>query len=103
VENAIRCFVQEERRERRQVTGRQVLDHLLELEYIHVPKDDTGLYKKTKLETAYRSCRRWLERHGYNRGRRKGNIVMKEHVALLRDQYLTKFFANEALPQDQRL
>jgi len=85
------------------VTGKQVLEFCINKGYIVIPKDDIGVYLKKEYATAYRTMRRWLERNNYKRGKRSGNIKMKEHVAIKRDLYLSAFFANQALPAQERL
>eukprot|EP00977_Amphora_coffeiformis_P004592 scaffold992_cov175-Amphora_coffeaeformis.AAC.1 len=97
-------FVRDQRRMRRRVTARQVLDLLLKKEIIRVPrKDNTNAYEKTAFATAYRNVRRWLSRHDYRRGKRSGNIRLKEHVAFQRDLYLKTFFNNKSLPINEQL
>ena len=100
---SVREFVRCRRAKRERTTAKQVLEFCLEKEYINVVKDDNGVYEKKAYDTAYRSMRRWLERNGYRRGKRSGNIVMKEHIALHRDLYLKAFFANRELPPAEQL
>ena len=87
----IRTFVRNERAQHKRVTGKQVLEFCINKGYIVIPKDDIGVYKKKEYATAYRTMRRWLERNNYKRGKRSGNIKMKEHVAIKRDLYLSVF------------
>eukprot|EP00977_Amphora_coffeiformis_P020022 scaffold7808_cov184-Amphora_coffeaeformis.AAC.1 len=100
----IREFVRKEPRMRRRVTARQILDLLLNKHIMEVPKDEeTNAYEPKAFASAYRSVRRWLCRHDYRRGRRSGNIRMKEHVAYQRDIYLKTFFHNRSLPINEQL
>eukprot|EP00977_Amphora_coffeiformis_P019683 scaffold7388_cov101-Amphora_coffeaeformis.AAC.1 len=67
----IREFVRKERRMRRRVTARQILDLLLNKHIMEVPKDEeTNAYEPKAFASAYRSVRRWLCRHDYRQGRR---------------------------------
>ena len=50
-----------------------------------------------------RGVQRWLKRNHYRRGKRSGNIVLKEHIAAKRDKFLIEFFANRSLPQETQL
>lgn len=102
---SVREYVRNRRSTRKRTTAKQVLEHCIEQGYIHVPKDkdDEEVYDKKAFDSAYRSMRRWLERNEYRRGRRTGNIVMKEQIALQRDVYLKAFFANRSSPAEERL
>ena len=62
--------------ERRRVTGKQVLEYLLDCKYVSIPKED-GVYEKVPYESAYRAVRRWLNCNGIKRGKRTGNVVRK--------------------------
>ena len=72
----VREYVRNERRQRKRVTAKQVCDHLLEKKLLAVPMED-GIYDRAKYNTAYRCTRRWLGTQGYQRGRRRGNIVRR--------------------------
>ena len=101
----IREFVRQRRAKRQRTTAKQILEFCIGENYILVPKDpdDPEAYAKKGFDTAYRSMRRWLQRNGYRRGKRSGNVMMKEHITLHRDLYLKAFFENRALPADQQL
>ena len=90
----VQRFIRERRMRRERVTGRQVLDHLVQEGLLVVPVDDFGIYEKKPFQSAYRTVRRFLEKLGYERGRRTGNLVEKESVVLHRQNYLKKFFEN---------
>ena len=102
---SIREFVRVRRAKRQRTTAKQILEFCIGEGFLFIPKDkdDPDAYEKKAFETAYRSMRRWLQRNGYRRGKRSGNIVMKEHIALHRDLYLKAFFANRALPIEEQL
>lgn len=71
----VRDYVRSRRQKRERVTGRQVLDYLVEKKYVDIATNSEGVYEKKAFETAYRNTRRWLQEFGgYKRGRRK-NIV----------------------------
>jgi transposase len=104
VQVLVRNFVRDYRKRMKRVTGRQVLDFMLEKELLSIDiEPDTGTYTKKGFATGYRNVRRWLERNGYQRGRRKGNVVPRADVAIKRDVYLKAFFANRDLPKDTQL
>jgi hypothetical protein len=69
----VQAFVRDKRNQRERVTGRQVLDFLLEKDILHIPVDASGSYVKKDFDSAYRNVRRFLETFGYQRGRRTGN------------------------------
>jgi hypothetical protein len=72
----VRDFVQSRRMNRQRVTARQVLDFFVENKYVIVPLDKRGRYEQVAFDSAYRAVRRWLaEFGGYERGKRKGNLV----------------------------
>jgi transposase len=98
----VREFVRKRRMNRQRVTGRQVLDFLVEQRVLHVPTDPDGKYQKKALAAAYRSVNRWLEYMAYRRGPRK-NMVPDETLALKRHQYLVEFMNNRGKPPDSRL
>jgi hypothetical protein len=70
VVTTVREFVQDKRSRREHVTGRQVLDFLIEKKIVKVPKDDCGFFDKKDFAAA----RRWLKKNGYRRGKRSDNI-----------------------------
>jgi len=102
---AIREFVRIRRAKTQRTTAKQILEFCIREGFISVPKDtgDPEAYEKKSFDTAYRSMRRWVERNGFKRDKRTGNIVLKEHIALHRDLYLKAFFANRALPPEEQL
>jgi transposase len=102
VVSAVREFVRDKRSRREHVTGRQVLDFLIEKEIIKVPKDDCGFFDKKSFATAKRLTNKWLQKNGYRRGKRSDNIRLKEHVAIKREQYLLEFIGNREKPPEQR-
>mgnify|MGYP005854614081 CR=1 FL=1 len=94
LQHRVREYVRSERAERRRVTARQVLEFMLESKDITVELDEDGKYEKRALATAYRRCRGYLQQLGYKRGKRSGNIVVKQHIAVKRDLFLKAFFEN---------
>ena len=78
----VRDFVCTERSQRRRVTGRQVMEMLVTEGVLQIPRDGEGIYDKKAYQSAYRNTRRWLEKNGYQRGKRSGSIRPKEHVVL---------------------
>jgi hypothetical protein len=85
------------------VTARQVLDFLVEKKLIGMAQDATGGLEKKAYATGSRSVRRWIERNGYQRGRRKGNLVLRADIAVKRNIYLQEFFKNRKLPRNEKL
>lgn len=107
----VQNFVRQKRQNRERVTGKQVVDHLIESGRLIVPFEAAvgideaivgRVYRKQQYEAAYRNVRRYLASLGYERGRRTGNIVQKESVLLARDAYLNAFVANRELPPEER-
>ena len=101
VQLKVRTFVREQRKSRKRVTGRQVTDFLICEKLLFVPVDAEGIFEKRPFDSAYRTVRNWLQRHSYCRGKRTGNMVMKESVLLHKHRYLTTFFANRALNAEE--
>ena len=56
------------------------MDFLVNEEVIHIPVDESGLFIKRAHELGLRSTRRFLESYGYKRGKRTGNVYMKESI-----------------------
>ena len=83
IERVAQQFVRDCQSKQEQVTGSQVLEHLIELEYTSVLLEDalTGTYKKKEFAMAQCSVRRWLGWNKYKRCCWKGNIAMK-HMLL---------------------
>jgi hypothetical protein len=89
---------------RQRVTGRQVLDFLVEQKHHHIPVNHLGRYEKLPFTTAYRVVWKWLhEFGGYERGKRKGNLVPSPQNVTKKHHYLRTFFANRAKPPTERL
>jgi transposase len=103
VEIQVRDFVRGERKMRRRVTARQVLDYFMRERLLFIPSDEHGVFMKTPFETALRQVRRWVERRGYQRGKRTGNLVPKESVLIHRNKYLRALFENRAKPPGERM
>jgi transposase len=99
---AVREFVRDKRSRREHVTGRQVLDFLIEKEIVKVPRDNCGFFETKAFASAQRATNRWLQKNGYRRGKRSDNIRLKEHVAIKREQYLLEFIGNREKPPEQR-
>jgi very-short-patch-repair endonuclease len=76
---AVRNLFHSHHMNRQRVTARQVLDFLVNQKHGVVPVDGTGAgrsYQKGPFKAAYRNVQRWLvEFGGYDRGKRKGNLV----------------------------
>ena len=102
VVHGVRDFVRGRRTKRERVTARQVLDWFVEQGYLAVPKDSKGKYEKKPFENAYRATRRWIEAHGYERGKRTGNLVPSEKNLLMKQHYLQRFFDNRKAELSQR-
>jgi hypothetical protein len=50
-------------------------------------------FERKAYTTAVRAINLWLEKNGYRRGKRLGNIRLKESVAVAREKYLLAFVA----------
>jgi very-short-patch-repair endonuclease len=75
----VRDFVCTCQMNRQRVTGRQVLDFFVEQKHLFIPVDRTGHYQQLPFKSAYRGVQRWLKEFGgYERGKRKGNLVPSE-------------------------
>ncbi len=98
-----RDFVRSYRLERKRVTAGQVLDFLFREKILHIEITEQGQYTKKSFVVAYRNVQRWLMRNNYQRGFRWGSIVPNPKIAIMRDQYLTAFFANRELPANEKL
>ena len=96
MQGRIRHFVRIEQQNRKRVTGKQVLEMLIDEGILFVPKDNDGKYLKKEYDSAYRITRLWLSRNGYRRGKRKGNLALRENIRVKRDVFLKEFFANRA-------
>jgi hypothetical protein len=95
----VRDFIQSQRMNQQRVTARQVLDFLVENQYVIVPLDE-----RVAFDSANRAVRRWLAEFGrYERGKRKGNLVPSEANVAKKHHYLRTFFANRAKPPRERL
>jgi hypothetical protein len=89
---------------RQRVTGRPVLDFLVEQKHLFVPVDGDGRYQKGPFKAAYRNVQCWLKEFGgYNLGKRKGNLVPSPANVAKKHHYLRTFFANRAKPPGERL
>lgn len=99
---SIRTFVRERRAKKLRTTAVQVLEFCQESGLID-PLDILDPEYNKKYGAAQRATQRWLKRNHYKRGKRSGNIVMKEYIALKRDIYLTFLFSNKTAPQELRL
>ena len=99
---SIRAFIREQRAKKMRTTAVQVLEHCQQEGFIDQLDPDDADYKK-KYAAEIRATQRWLRKNHYKRGKRSGNVVLKEHIALKRDQYLTTFFTNRSTPQESRL
>lgn len=100
----VREFVRKERAERRRVTAVQVLEFLVDQGIVHIRRCRSGEgHDKKDYHAAHRSVQRWLVANDYRRGKRTGNVVMKEHIAAHRDRYLQAFFENREKPPGERL
>jgi transposase len=67
---------------------------MVEKEIIIIPRDRMGFFERKAYATAVRAVNLWLEKNGYRRGKRLGNIRLKESVAVAREKYLLAFVAN---------
>lgn len=99
----IRTFVRERRAKKLRTTATQVLEYCQgDGKYLPPLEPDDPKYQQ-KHQAMLRGVQRWLLKNKYRRGRRSGNIVMKEHIAVKRDKFLIEFFNNRVLPQESRL
>lgn len=103
VQIRVREFVRGKRAKRERVTARQVLDFLAVADLIVVETNEEGVMDPKAFQAAIRSVQRWLQKNSYNRGRRTGNLVMKESVILHKHRYLRRFWANRNAPPEERL
>ena len=103
VQVKVREWVRQRRAQRIRTTARQVLDFLVDEKILVVTRDDGGKYHRKALTAGLRSVQRWLVSMAYRRGKRTGNIIPDVRLVLRRHQYLTAFFANRALPEEERL
>jgi len=103
VQIRVREFVRVKRANRERVTARQVLDFLAAEGLIVMETNEEGVVDRKAFVSAYRNVRRWLQKNSYNRGRRTGNLVMKESVILHKHRYLHRFWANRNAPPEERL
>ena len=62
---AVREHVREKRKEKKRVTGRQIVDFFVGRGFLDIERMFDGTYEKKSFETAYRATRRWLERQEY--------------------------------------
>ena len=99
----IRTFVRNRRFQQLRTTATQVLEFCQgEGDLLPLLDANDPEYQK-KHQSMLRGVQRWLKRNHYRRGRRSGNIVMKEYIAVKRDKFLIEFFKNRSLPQEHRL
>ena len=103
VQVKIREWVRQRRSQRQRTTARQVVDYLVEERILVVRREDNGAYERRSLNAGLRSVQRWLTVMNYRRGKRTGNIIPDVCLVLRRHEYLTSFFANRALPPEDRL
>ena len=82
---SIRAFIREQRAKKMRTTAVQVLEHCQQEGFIDQLDPDDADYKK-KYAAEIRATQRWLRKNHYKRGKRSGNVVLKEHIALKRDQ-----------------
>ena len=99
----IRSFVRRRRALQIRTTATQILEYCQgEGGYLD-PLDPNDPDYGRKHAAMLRGVQRWLKRNHYRRGKRSGNIVLKEHIAAKRDKFLIEFFANRSLPQETQL
>ena len=99
----VREYVRKRRQAKQKVTSSQVTEHLLLHNVIHVEKDAFGVYDSKGIAAAGRAVRRFLTRHGYQRGRRKGTYVPSPENLAKRDIYLRTLIENRSKPPQERL
>jgi hypothetical protein len=100
----VQDFVRGRQMNRERVTARQVLDFLVQQKHLVVPIDGEGRYQKVPFKAAYRNVQRWLaDFAGYDRGKRKGNLIRSSQNVAKKHHYLRTFFANGAKPPGERL
>jgi hypothetical protein len=69
----------------------------------NIRRDIFGSYHPPKaFSAAYRATNRWIEKNGCCRGKRMGNIHLKESVAIAREKYLLSFIANRDRAPEER-
>ena len=88
----IRDFVRQKRESRERVTSVQVMEMLEEEGVLQIPRDEDGGFTRKGMNAAQRAVQRWLSNHGYQRGKRTGNLSLRGAILAARDQYLIKYF-----------
>jgi hypothetical protein len=93
-------FVRTGRGDKRLVTARDLLDHLLQQKLMHLPNTSKKAYR-----SAHRAVQRYVRRKGMQRGVKKGKLSFQESEKLrqLREQYLHAMAANRAKDTTQQL
>ena len=99
----IRTFVRDRQLRRERTTARQVLDFLIEKNYLVIPTEMDRLPCKKSYNSAYRNVRRFVATLGYQRGRRTGNMVPSPEQTLKVHNYLKAFQANRNSSDEERL
>ncbi len=99
----VRDFARMKRMNAEHVTARQVLDHLIDRRIVTWSKTRDGSPKKSDLESAYRSVRRFLNCNGFCRGRRKDGISINYKHVVWRNRYLRVLRENRNKPESERL
>lgn len=84
------------------MTGREITNMLIDKSILAIEKDQLGQHDRKALSAAHRSLRRWLLRHGYKRGKKKGTIKASPNNEAKRDYYLQKLTSNRNLPPEER-
>jgi hypothetical protein len=70
VVGTVQEFVRDKQSRQEHVTGRQVLDFLIEKKIVKVPKDDCGFFDKKDFAAAQRATNHRLKKNGYRQGKR---------------------------------
>ena len=99
----VRDHVRDQRKERKRVMARQLVNLLVDMEIIGISKDVLGKYNRRVFNSSYRAMRRCLGKEKYKRGLRTGNLVPSPTVLLKKHQFLRRFWNNIEQKKYERL
>ena len=98
----LREFMRERRKKHEYTTSRQVLDFMIDKEYITIPLDHEGKSVKKEFDAAACDIQQLVNKLGCKRDKKNGIVASHDRIAK-RDYYLKEFVANIALPPQQHL
>ena len=99
----IREFVRCHRQRKEKVTAVQITKYLIEMDVLQCNKDAFGVYERKALKASEQAVRRYLQKLGYKRGRRKGQVVQNPEHVIKRDLFLQTLVQNRQKPPSERL